>query len=185
MEIILMRHGKPTYTGPTKVTSDEMAEWIVQYNLADTGRDTPPEPSKLIASVAAQIISSPLPRTLSSLKALGREPDIIDDVFREADLPLFQIPGIKLSPAYWIFFFRIIWLCGMSHKVEPSGMAKKRAVKAAGILVSHAEQSKGSVLLMGHGVMNQLIARELISLGCKERSRPGRKYWGFGIYKLP
>ena len=184
MEIILMRHGKPTYTGNPKVTCDEMADWIAQYNLSDTGGAIPPESSKAIASKAALIMSSPLPRALSSLSALGCQPDIIDQVFSEAELPLIRIHGLKLPPAYWLVFFRLMWLCGMSKMVESSGMARARALKAAELLVMHAKKSNGGVLLMGHGVMNRLIARELISLGCTENCRQGREHWSIGVYTL-
>ncbi|MCE0801183.1 histidine phosphatase family protein [Buttiauxella sp. S04-F03] len=173
MEIILMHHGKPTYTGSPKVTSREMADWIEQYNISDTGNDTPPESSKLLSSCTLQIISSPLPRALSSLRALGYEPGLIDEVFREVDL----IPCFRLSPTCWAVLFRAIWLCGMSSKTESLGKAKKRAFQGAEILINVANKFKGTVLLMGHGVMNELIARELISLGWKKQSRSGKGNW--------
>ena len=73
-----MRHGKPTFTGSARVTSREMSNWIAEYDLSDTEEDIPPESSKILAFSASRIISSPLPRALSSLKALGLEPDVID-----------------------------------------------------------------------------------------------------------
>ncbi|WP_449554404.1 histidine phosphatase family protein [Lelliottia amnigena] len=184
MEIILMRHGKPVFEGISRVTSREMADWIRHYDSSDIGRDIPPECSQILASSASRIISSPLPRALSSVNTLGREPDVIDDVFREAGLPILHLPGFRLSPVVWAAFFRVMWLCGISRDVEPLGTAKQRAVQAAGILVTVAKASNGPVLLMGHGVMNRLIARELISLGMKEYRRQGKKYWDAGIYKL-
>jgi len=184
MEIILMRHGKPSFTGYSRVTSLEMNEWISQYDLSDTGSDMPPQSCKALASSALHIISSPLPRALSSLKALGREPDLIDEVFREADLPLFGMPAFKLSPIVWASLFRVMWLCGISRNVESLGIAKQRAVQAADILVMSAKVSNGPVLLMGHGVMNRLIAKELISLGWKACRRQGSGYWNAGIYSL-
>lgn len=99
-----MRHGKPACTGSSKVTCREMAGWVAQYDLSDTGSDMPPESSKSIASSALRIVSSPLPRALSSLNALGREPELIDGVFREAGLPIFHMPGFRLSPALWAAF---------------------------------------------------------------------------------
>ncbi|WP_037375537.1 MULTISPECIES: histidine phosphatase family protein [Serratia] len=184
MEIILMRHGKPACTGSSKVTCREMAGWVAQYDLSDTGSDMPPESSKSIASSALRIVSSPLPRALSSLNALGREPELIDGVFREAGLPIFHMPGFRLSPALWAAFFRVMWLCGISRDAERLGIAKQRAVQAADILVNFAKVSNGPVLLMGHGVMNRLIARELLALGWKEHRRQGNGYWNAGIYKL-
>ncbi len=184
MEIILMRHGRPAFTGASRVTSLEMAEWISHYNLSDTGSDLPPQSSQALASSALQILSSPLPRAISSLHALGRTPDRIDDVFREADLPAFHIPGIRLAPTLWASVFRIMWLCDISPHVEPLATAKQRAVQAADILVTCAKASNGPVLLMGHGVMNWLIARVLKLSGWKEVRRQGKGYWNAGIYHL-
>jgi len=184
MEIILMRHGKPAFTGSAKVTSREMSNWIAEYDLSDTGEDIPPESSNSLAFSASRIISSPLPRALSSLKALGLEPDVIDEVFREADLPVFHMPGFRLSPSVWAAFFRVMRLCGISRNAERVKIAKKRAVQATNILIAFAKRSDGSVLLMGHGVMNRLIARELRSLGFKKYCCQGNGYWNASIYRL-
>ncbi len=94
----------------------------------------PPQSSKVLASSALHIISNPLTRALSSLTTLGREPDRIDEIFREADLPILHIPDFRFSPIF---------------------------------------------------VMNLLIAKELISMGWKERHRQGHGYWNASIYKLP
>ena len=179
-----MRHGKPAFKGSSRVTSLEMANWISQYDLSDTGSDTPPPFSKTLAFSALQIVSSPLPRALSSLNALGRQPDLIDEVFKEADLPIFHLPGFRLAPAWWAALLRIMWLCGFSPHVEPLEMAKQRAVQAARILVTFAQASNGPVLLMGHGVMNRLIARRLIASGWQAHSREGNGYWNVAIYRL-
>lgn len=179
-----MRHGKPTFTGSARVTSREMSNWIAEYDLSDTGEDIPPESSKILAFSASRIISSPLPRALSSLKALGLEPDVIDEVFREAELPVFHMPGIRLSPTLWAVFFRVMWLCGISRNVERVGIAKRRAIQATDILITSAKGSDGPVLLMAHGVMNRLIAKELRSLGFKECCCQGNGYWNASIYRL-
>lgn len=161
-----------------------MSSWILKYDLADTGRDIPPESSKSLAFSASRIISSPLPRALSSLRALRCEPDVIDEVYREAGLPVFHLPGLKLSPTVWAAFFRVMWLCGMSRNVERVEIAKRRAAQAANSLVGMANASDGPVLLMGHGVINRLIARELKSLGFKKYCCQGNGYWNASIYRL-
>jgi hypothetical protein len=92
MEIILMRHGEPQHRGEPKVSCREMAEWIESYNRSSTGSDRPSEMAQILAYRALTFLSSPLPRALSSLKTLGCEPGLIDEVFREAELPVFRIP---------------------------------------------------------------------------------------------
>lgn len=95
-----MRHGEPEYRGAGKVSYREMAGWIDNYNRSSTGSDRPSEMAQILAYRALTFLSSPLPRTLSSLKTLGCEPGLIDEVFREAELPVFRIPGLRLSPFY-------------------------------------------------------------------------------------
>ena len=68
--------------------------------------------------------------------------------------------------------------------MERVEIAKKRAIQAADILVAFAKESDGPVLLMGHGVMNRLIARELKSLGFKKYCCQGNGYWNASIYRL-
>ncbi|MPQ50859.1 phosphoglycerate mutase [Citrobacter telavivensis] len=63
-------------------------------------------------------------------------------------------------------------------------MAKQRAVQAADILVTSVKVVNGPVLLMGHWVMNRLIAKELVSMGWKEYRRQGNGYWNAVIYSL-
>lgn len=185
MEIVLIRHGRPGFTDARKIAAHEMFRWIKHYDLAEISSDRPPEACRILARKAQIAISSPLPRAISSATALNLTPEIVDDVFREAELPIFLIPAIKLSPFSWIVFFRLIWLCGMSKETESFFMAKKRARQAADILINHARENDGPVLMMGHGIMNRLIAKELTSLGWKEQTRAGKGYWGAGVFQLP
>ncbi|MBX8459479.1 histidine phosphatase family protein [Enterobacter sp. RIT637] len=179
-----MRHGEPHYRGAPKVSCREMAEWIDSYNLSSAGSDRPPEMAQIQAYRALAFLSSPLPRALSSLKTLECEPGLVDEVFREAELPVFRIPGLRLSPFYWASLFRVLWLCGLSGEAECVSVAKKRAAKAAEILVTAAKASDGPILLMGHGIINRFIAKELIASGWKEQTRQGKGYWGAGVYSL-
>ena len=85
MEIILMRHGRPALTSSEPLLARDMPDWITRYDLAGTGNDLPPEASRALADRAGIVISSDLPRALSSLKALGCEPMHTDALYREAE----------------------------------------------------------------------------------------------------
>lgn len=183
MEIILMRHGKPAFTDTKKVAAHEIPAWIERYDLSDI-RDNPPEACRVIAHRARMTASSHHPRAITSGTALNLEPEIVDNVFREAELPVYIIPVLRLSPFSWIIFFRLIWFCGMSKEAESLSAAKKRARRAADILINHAKEHDGPVLLIGHGIMNRLIAKELTSLGWKEHTRAGKGYWSAGVFQL-
>ncbi len=45
-----------------------------------------------------------------------------------------------------------------------------------------AKDADAPVLLMGHGIINRYIAKELLASGWKEQTRPRTGYWGAGIY---
>lgn len=185
MEIILMRHGKPCFTDSPKVTSHEMAHWINHYDLSDIGSDQPSEDTRVLVRKVKMVFSSPLPRAISSVTALNLEPKRVDEIFREAELPVYFIPAIKLAPLSWVFFFRLIWLCGMSKKVESLAMAKRRAQLAVDILVNNACGRNDPVLMMGHGIMNRLIAKELTLRGWKKNICAGKGYWRTSVFQLP
>lgn len=180
-----MRHGKPALTGAKKISVSAMTEWIKQYDLSDTGDDKPTESCRQRVNRPLKIFSSPLPRALSSVAALKLVPEITDELFREAELPVFHVPMLRLSPFQWAALFRVLWLCGLSPKTESLAMAKLRARQAAKLLMQSAAEHNQSVLLAGHGIINRLIARELISQGWTESSRPAKGYWGVGIFESP
>ena len=40
------------------------------------------------------------------------------------------------------------------------------------------------IILMRHGIINRFIAKEPIAPGWKEQTRPGKGYWGAGVYSV-
>ncbi|ELY6226781.1 histidine phosphatase family protein [Cronobacter muytjensii] len=185
MEIILMRHGRPFLASTGRLMARDMSGWVTEYDRADIGRDVPPPVSRQLAERADWVISSDLPRAVSSLRALDREPVRTDALYREAGLPVYHAGSLRLSPVAWTAIFRGLWLCGMSGEVEPLREAKRRAALAAESLMHLSPKPQGTVLLMGHGMMNRLIARALLQRGCRETHRPGKGYWSAGIYQSP
>ncbi|WP_294907356.1 phosphoglycerate mutase family protein [Tatumella sp. UBA2305] len=185
MKIILMRHGKPAFTSAKKISSSAMAEWIKQYDLSDTGDDKPPESCLELVNRPLKTLSSPLPRAVSSASKLKRLPEMTCELFREAELPVLSVPLLKLSPSHWAVIFRVLWLCGLSPNSESLSMAKARAKQAAQLLIDTSTEHNQSVLLAGHGIINRLIARELISQGWTESSRGGKGYWGAAVFESP
>ncbi|WP_231886464.1 hypothetical protein [Methylomonas methanica] len=41
----------------------------------------------------------------------------------------------------------------------------------------------GSVLLVGHGLMNYLIAQQLRANGWHGPAKPGKRFWEYGVYE--
>ncbi|MGZ8951502.1 MAG: histidine phosphatase family protein [Methylobacter sp.] len=145
-----------------RITPAEMERWIEHYNLSEVEADSAPIAGLQWLDSTTCIVASTAPRALSSVQALGHTASVVDAVFCEAQLPfaLWRFPC--LSPFVWA--------------------TKTRAKTAARKLVSLAEQ--GPVLLVGHGIMNRLIAKELIALGWVAPAKHQGKYWSAGVYRF-
>jgi broad specificity phosphatase PhoE len=180
MKIILMRHGKPLLTQTGWIAPVEMERWIEHYNLSEVEADGMPITSLKLANSAACIVASTASRALSSVQALGHTASISDAAFCEAQLPfaLWRFP--RLSPFAWAAFFRLLWLFGYSRGSDSIQITKVRAKAAAQKLISLAEN--GPVLLVGHGIMNRLIAKELIALGWVGPTKQQSNYWSASVY---
>lgn len=77
---------------------------------------------------------------------------------------------------------RIAWFLGAKHGCESYREAKERAIAAADFLIKEAREN-GSVCLVGHGVFNRLIAKEL-----EKRQWQGtihHTHWSCSTYILP
>ncbi|MEO4016319.1 MULTISPECIES: histidine phosphatase family protein [Pseudomonas] len=135
-----------------------------------------------LAVTAKVIVSSSAPRALTSVRALGLQPTLIDEIFCEAQLPYGRWTLPRLSPFTWAFILRILWLCGFSGKVESARKARTRANTAAQRLQSLT--SEGAVLLLGHGFMNRMIAKQLEAAGWTRKKSNGNRYWGATTYRM-
>lgn len=182
MQITLMRHGKPLLAGTRWIAPQEMAQWIARYNQAEVeARDIPAE-SAMAAMSALIMVASTIPRALSSAKALGKATLLEDAVFSEAELPFALWRAPRLPPAAWAAIFRLLWFFGYSRGSASFKDTQHRANAAARQLVALAMD--GPVLLVGHGIMNRLIGKELQALGWTARTRQGSRYWSMGVYGL-
>ena len=182
MTIILMRHGKPVLRQSGWITPAEMAGWIDHYNLSEVETDGTPIASLQLANSATCIVASTTQRALSSVQVLNHTVTITDSVFCEAQLPfaLWRFP--QLPPSVWVVFFRLLWLLGYSRGADSIQVTKIRAKSAAHKLIALAEN--GTVLLVGHGIMNRLIATELNTLGWVGPKKQESHFWGTSVYGL-
>jgi broad specificity phosphatase PhoE len=182
MQIILARHGKPLLNHWAWIAPREMKDWIDRYNQADLVAEPVPAAAVEAATMSAIVITSTLKRCAHSAELLCRErPILVEALFREPDLPhtTWRFPKLPLS--FWGVVFRLAWFFGFSGKVESVAQATLRAHSAADILVAITRE-KGSVLLVGHGIMSMLIAKRLVELGWVGPRRPLNKFWQFSVY---
>jgi broad specificity phosphatase PhoE len=177
-EILLMRHGPPVCDRAARVRGCDFAAWVDAYESAALDRRAGP-PAALCrrAAVVACIVTSTMRRAVESAEVVapGRSASS-SALFDEAGLPA-KIPlRLALRPSYWDVLARVAWLAGWSAGAETAAEASARAERAAERLAALA-RAHGSVLLVGHGMLNTLIARSLRRQGWHGSGSP-RAYWG-------
>jgi broad specificity phosphatase PhoE len=181
IRITLLRHGKPAYELKGNIRGGDLGEVARSYDLSGI-MDTPPSKTVTVAQGAPFVVCSHLKRSLESARALGfSDVDVADKLFSETAIPHFASGAIPLPVSVWILVLRLMWLLGFSRNGESLSNARRRANQAAARLVELAEEHQ-DVLLVGHGLMNHFIAKELRKCGWQGPSRLTRGYWGFGSY---
>jgi broad specificity phosphatase PhoE len=183
MHITLMRHGKPILASRRWRAPCDMGEWIAQYDRAEADSAGIPAASLAAARSCTHIFASTLPRARFSAEALGYAAPRLDALFCEAALPSSSWRFPRLPPALWAALLRIAWLLGYARGAATLAAETLRARQAANCLVAAA--AEGPVLLVGHGIMNRLIARELRRSGWTSTNRQRSGYWSAVRYTLP
>lgn len=175
MEIILIRHGKPTSANNSVLSASQYVRWIRRYNFSDVSTQSRPEVINQELE-SCYLVSSDFNRAIHSTQIYtGRSPDLISSIYKEMEIPRYKLP-FKFKAMTWVYLCRALWMLGLKGPFESYSSAKKRSELAAKQLVLLA-QEKGKVVLFGHGYMNLHIRRALIkqgwSLHCKSSA-----FWG-------
>jgi len=184
IKIILARHGRPAWDFRTPIPGHGLGEWL--RGEADAPLDSSQRPSadlERLSRMAKCLVTSPLRRSRDSAQLLApATAPLVDPCFREAELPCAIRSGLRLRPGLWEWLARSAWFCGWSGGAESFKAARARASRAASLLAAHAESS-GAVVLVGHGLMNILIARQLRIAGWHGPRFPSPQHWTFGVYE--
>jgi broad specificity phosphatase PhoE len=93
------------------------------------------------------------------------------------------LPKVPILHKRCIVLLRALWFCGYARRCESLSSAKKRAEKAARRLVAYAQKHQ-SVALVGHGLFNMMIARELQRMGWIGKRKTSVKHWRCTTYTL-
>ncbi|HEV8510171.1 MAG TPA: histidine phosphatase family protein [Gemmatimonadales bacterium] len=184
LRIILARHGRIVWDFATAIPGRAFAAWLEGENHApiDPSHRPPAELQHLVRA-ADGVVASPLRRSLESASLLApTAPPLIDACFREAELPSAVGSGLRLRADIWAGLARTAWFCGWSPGVESFKAARGRAARAAGILAAQAG-ARGPIALVGHGLMNILIAAQLRRAGWSGPLLPPQRHWGFAVYE--
>ncbi|WP_180278713.1 histidine phosphatase family protein [Janthinobacterium sp. 13] len=177
-----MRHGEPRLAKGRWIAPLQMGQWINLYNQSIIKEGGIPAQCAAAALSASTIVASTAPRACSSARALGDLPFMQDAMFSEAGLPFALWKAPWLPAEAWAAIFRLLWLFGYARGSDSLQITRQRARAAAERLVALA--ARGPVLLVGHGIMNRLIGKELQALGWLARNRQGSRYWSMGVYEL-
>jgi len=183
--IVLVRHGRIAWEFLTLIPGYALGEWRRGEDAAPLDPSYRPRPGgqlERLIRTAASLIASPLRRSLESARLLApaAEP-LIDARFREAELPSAIRSRLRLPAKVWAGLARAAWFGGWSDGVESFRDARARAASAATILTEHAE-TRGAVALVGHGLMNILIAAQLRAAGWRGPRLPSQRHWGYAVY---
>ncbi|MET0028942.1 MAG: histidine phosphatase family protein [Candidatus Thiodiazotropha sp.] len=181
MRIVLMRHGRPDFPLKGWIRARDLAGFAARYEASDI-QDMPPDEAVGLAGNARWVAGSGLRRSLASSQRLGIPDPGLDPLFNETPIPHFSRGGLILPVTAWVVLLRLLWLLGYKNNGESLGEAKRRATKAAESLDALARKHE-TVLLVGHGMMNHLIAIALRKRGWHGPNRPGQGFWGYGIYE--
>lgn len=185
MRICLIRHGEPLLPQlPDRIRAREFPACMEIYDASGIRTDSrPARQYKQELAEYSTIICSDLPRSIESALQFCDQQDLtVSPEFREVEQGYLSIPWLSLSPQHWAKIFILLWLLGAFRYKYTFRQARKRAQRCAQKLIELA-QSKGAVMLVGHGFMNTYIARELRAMGWSGPKQPGKGYWQFGIYQ--
>jgi len=175
MEIVLIRHGKPTSANNPTVSAGEYTQWIRRYNLSGVAPNSRPNCIKERYQ-SFNAISSDLKRAIHSANIyLDKPPEYISQLYREMEIPKYKIP-LKLKAWNWVYLSRLLWIFGCKGSFESYNQAKQRAEIAASQLIEAAKRHD-KVILFGHGYMNLHIRRVLIRQGWMLNTKDNA-YWG-------
>lgn len=178
MEITLIRHGQSLWTENKPMTGHEFIKWVEQYDSHGVCEETF-YPQTTIEKIKAAniVITSDLKRSLESAKHLKPNVNVISNsLFRETEMPVAQIGGLRLHASMWAVILRCSWFMGYSKGCESVSEAKRRAEAAARFLVERAKEHQ-TVVLVGHGFFNRMIAKELIKNGWTGNRKTSAKHW--------
>lgn len=183
--ITLMRHGLPDAPAGKWLTAHGFADWVRRYDAAPVTPACPPPAAALEqARPCGAVVCSDLPRSLSSAALLGVRPAQATALLREAALPTpaARWPLLRLPASAWAALARLAWLAGIACGRESPVQARLRAAQAALWLAAQAARH-GSVLLVGHGVFNRLLAHQLQRQGWQRQGAHAHRHWSFCVLR--
>lgn len=182
MKIILIRHAEVDIDKSSLTYAFELKKWLDIYDHAQIKKDfiSKSEITEIFNS-SDKIFCSRLRRSYDSVALYGKTPYEQNELFNEARLPYGNWGWVKLPLVLWAVIFRAMWLFGYKNNGESIKDAKIRAKKGASKLIESCKNGS-SVTLLGHGLINKLIGKELLKQGWKIQGKMGNSNWAYGVF---
>jgi broad specificity phosphatase PhoE len=183
--IIIVRHGRPVLNrndGP-RLDWKAYRDWWSRYEQSPLAEGQKC-PDALIREIPddAVLLSSVRPRAMQTADRLARGREVRRDAtFNEAPLPPPRWSA-RYLPKTWNKIARVVWLMGHHDGDEHVKDARKRAGKAADMLIEAATEGH-DVVLAAHGWFNRMVRPELLRRGWSCTHDGGDKYWSYRIYQ--
>ncbi len=173
--IHLFRHGKPDCPPRRALSCTEYSGWVRAYDAAGVASDPPASLKAWIQTVGVgEVFASTLPRSVQSAIALVGTAKVRSlALFNEAAISTASIP-LRMSSSTWTLLGRLMWLSGAA---SPERLLECRARARAATDILMASAVKTETLLVGHGWMNRMIAKELRQRGFDQSATTGSGYW--------
>ncbi|MEL6939759.1 MAG: histidine phosphatase family protein [Cyanobacteria bacterium J06598_1] len=180
--ITLIRHGPPAVSLRQRISGYQFRQFVERYDAAKIERQAlPPSSAQQAIAQAARVFASNRPRAMHTAELLGApQPHLVDPRFREIEFPVDFPSHFRFSALTWTIIALTLWRLGYSAQCEPCWQAKQRARRAADTLENHTDL--GSVVLVAHGGINRLIAKELRHRGWQGPRLPRSRHWGCTTY---
>lgn len=175
-------------------------------------RAQPPRRVQQVVAQADLVLASHRPRATHTAELLGAPAlALIDPHFREIEFPVDfsrRVPKrFRFSALTWTILALVLWRLGYGTRCESFAIAKQRAQVAVDLLEralgfnanrqdSNIDQLNSSqlleppatlgtphsIVLVAHGGINRLIAKELRDRGWKGPRLPRSQHWGCTTY---
>jgi len=183
--ITLIRHGPPAVSLRQKVRGHHFRQFVERYDAARIEqRAQPPLSVRRVMACADRVFASHRPRAMHTAELLGvSSPPIIDSQFREIEFPVDFPRHFRFSALTWTAIALTLWRLGYSAQCESFARAQQRARSAADLLETQAQAAQANrVVLVAHGGINRLIAKELRYRGWRGPRLPRSRHWGCTTY---
>lgn len=181
--ITLIRHGPPAVSLRQQVRGHQFRQFVERYDAAKVAqRALPPLAVRQVVAQADFVFSSNRPRAMHTAELLGVVvAPVINPEFREIEFPVDFPRHLRFSALIWSAIALVLWRIGYTSRSESLARSRARA-KLAADLLENQSQGAASVVLVAHGGINRLIAKELRKRGWRGPRMPRSRHWGCTTY---